>query len=88
MAFSRIGVRHPQRGDGNPAEPHGGVEHRSELDAAESESGRGPRAPGPHRDHNRVGPLDMPRDHEGAVQRHRFVVPTERLPARDRRVEQ
>ena len=73
---------------GVPPQPGRGVEHGSDLDAAEAEPGSGADDAGSHGDDDRVGVDDAVRDRERAVDRDRFVVAAERMAARDRRVEQ
>ena len=73
---------------GKPAEAGGGVEDLADLDAGEAEAGRGADDARPHHDDGRVRVRDVLRDGERAEYRDRFVVAAERMPVRDRRVEQ
>ncbi len=73
---------------GTPPRPGGGVEHRPDLDAAEPEPRRGTDDARSHRHDRGVGVRDVLRHRERAVHRHRLVVAAERVPARDRRVEE
>ena len=64
-----------------------GVEHRADLDAGEPEASGGADDAGAHHDDDRVRLHNPARDGERAVHRDGLVVASERVTARDRRIE-
>ena len=83
VTVAPVGERHPQAGDGHPAERVRGVEDRTDLHAAEPEPGVGADDARSHHDDGGVGVRDVARHRERGEDRDRLVVAAEGVPARD-----
>ena len=88
VALARVGERDAQARDRHTAEAGGGVEDGPTSMPQKPSRVAVPTMPGPMHDDRGVGIGDVAGDRERAVHRDRFVVAAERVPARDRRVDE